>query len=108
MAQVHSPLPPAMPPTLETIDGKLTHVITVVEVTSDRVERLEDDRERLHRVERSLQRMIGRVSTAALQVSARLVVASAVPPMRSLFVMGGGAFLGGAAATFAIRLLVGH
>ena len=89
-----------MPATLEILDGKLTHLVTVAEVTAQRVERLEDEQERARRVERSLRGLTERVSAAALRMSARLALAAAIPPFRTVALMTAGAFAGGVVGTF--------
>jgi hypothetical protein len=88
-----------MPATLETVDGKLTHLVTVAEVTAQRVERLEDSYERILGVERSLRGLAERVSSAALRMSARLALAAAIPPFHNVALVTVGAFAGGLVGT---------
>ena len=101
----HSPLPPPMPATLEAVDGKLTHLITVAEVTAQRVERLEDGHERVLHVERNLRGLAERLSSAALRMSARIALAAAIPPARTVVLTTAGAFAGGLVGTLAWHIL---
>lgn len=88
-----------MPATLESVAGKLDHLITVAEVTAQRVERLEDEQERTRSIERGLRGLAERLSSAALRMSARLALAAALPPARNVVLTVVGAFAGGLAGT---------
>jgi hypothetical protein len=90
-----SALPPDPKPTLETLGGRLDHLITVVELMSARVESMDDSWEgrvsRLTERERALSSLASRLASAALSMSgARLM-----PRARWLVATSVGAFAGG-------------
>ena len=98
----HSPLPPSTPvPTLATLDGSLTHLITVTEVTGRRVGQLEDRSARVEDAERSLRLLSLRVSGAALSISAARVASAVVAPARVVLAALVGTFFGSAAVDWA-------
>jgi hypothetical protein len=101
---VHSPLPPSPAPSLELIDGKLAHLITVAEVTSARVERLESRAEQVADAERSFRSLAMRLSWSAMVLSGAKIAASAAPSARLLAATAFGAFFGGIVGTWAWML----
>jgi hypothetical protein len=104
MTSPHSPLPPPMPASLETIGARLDHAITVLELTAVRVQRLEDGRVRSEQVEASMRTIAHRLSAAALAMS----VSRAVGTLRAAAIMGAGAFLGGFTGELVWRVLAPH
>jgi hypothetical protein len=94
-----SPLPPEPAASLDLVNGKLSHLITVAEVTAQRVQRLEDEQERTRATERTLRRLVERTSGAALQLSAALALKTVLPGARTLVLTTAGAFAGGLVGT---------
>jgi hypothetical protein len=104
MTSTHSPLPPPMPATLETIGARLDHAITVLELTADRVQRLEDGRMQAEQVEASMRKIALRLSASALALSA----SRAVGTLRAASLMVAGGFLGGFTGELVWRVLGPH
>lgn len=100
----HSPLPEEPPPTLELMNAKLTHLITVTEVVRDRVDSWDRRVEEVHAAKRALQSIAQRLSRAALELAfARIVQRLPSPWMAAATVTA--AFLGGLAGTVAWQWL---
>jgi len=90
-----------MAATLETVSGKLDHLITVAEVTASRVERLEDGRDRAEKVEKGMRSLAMRLSAAGIAMSV-------VPSFRWMAVTAGGSFAGGLLGTLIWQFLHAH
>ena len=105
MVSQHSPLPPPMTPTLEAMSGKLDHLITVVEVVADRVERLEDSQDRFIRFADSMRKIAMRLSSAGVAMATARALGVIAVPTRSLVALAAGAFGGTFAATILWQLL---
>ena len=97
-----------MPATLETLHGKLDHAITVLELTADRVQQLEDGRIRAERTEASMREVALRLSAAGIAMSVARTVSAVAVPTRALALMAGGAFAGGFLGTILYQLAHAH
>ena len=102
---MHSPLPPPMSATLDTIAGKLDHAITVIELTCDRVRQLEDGRIKAERVEASMRGIAMRLSAAGVAMSVARAAAAVAVPTRALAIMAAGSFAGGFLGTVLWQLV---
>ena len=108
MVSAHSPLPPPLPATLETISGRLDHAITVIELTAQQVQKLDDARMETARVEASMRKIALKLSASAMSLSAARVVAAMALPARSIAVMAAGAFGGGFVGSILWQMLHAH
>lgn len=95
MTATHSPLPPPMPVTLDTIAAKLDHAVLVLDLMGRQVQRLDDTSVETARVEKSMRQIALRLSSAAMAMSAARVAAALAPTGLRLVVTAGGAFVGG-------------
>lgn len=97
-----------MPASLDTISVKLDYVITVAELTADRVARLEDDRIRAEKAMEGLRGLALRLSAASMALAASRAVAAVAAPARALAAMAVGAFAGGFLGTLVWQLVHAH
>lgn len=84
-----------MPISLDTVAAKLDHAITVIELTAERVRRIDDAHIETARVEKSMRSIALRLSATALALSAARVTAAVAPTGRAVLVTVAGAFAGG-------------
>jgi hypothetical protein len=94
--------------TLEGVNGKLDHLITVTEVTAARVRRLEDGHVETARVEASMRGIAMRLSATSMAIGAARVASAVALPARSLAVMAAGSFGGGFVGSILWQLLHSH
>ena len=102
---------PELPPSIESIDATLKHVAVLLQVTADRVERIENRVDQklhqLNKLEQSVQRTAQWLAREALKIQAARVIGAVAPtPMRFALLLGA-AFLGGFAGQV-LFALVGH
>jgi hypothetical protein len=97
-----------MPATMETISIKLDYVITVADLTADRVAKLEDDWIRAEKTMEGLRGLALRLSAASMALAASRAVAAIAAPTRTVLALAGGAFAGGFLGTIAWQILHAH
>jgi hypothetical protein len=95
MTTPHSPLPPTMPVSLETMSAKLDHAVLVIELMAGQVRRIDDARVETERVERSMRSIALRLTKTAMTMSAARVAAAIAPTGRAVLVTVAGSFAGG-------------
>ena len=101
---IHSEIPDP-PATLETVNAKLNHLITVVEVLAKQVERVDDQIVSVEKTEKRMMTITRNLSNATLQLSAARIAAAILPAPRAMLVMSTGAFLGGLVGSVAWQWL---
>jgi hypothetical protein len=94
-------LPPEPLPSLEILQGRLSHAIVVMELLTSRVERWDDKIEKVSQQERALTLLAQRLGSAALRLSAARIM----PTAPSFAVMLGGTFFGGMVGSFVWQLV---
>lgn len=108
MSTSHSPLPPTMPATLDTVSAKLDHVITIAELTANRVEQVDARVVQVERAGESMRKVALRLSAASIALATSRAIAAVAAPTRSLAVMAAGAFAGGFIGTILWQLTHAH
>lgn len=104
----HSPLPPLMSATMETIDAKLSHAITLVELTARDVESLRDAHVRYERNVASMRGLALRLSAAGVAMATARAVQAVAMPSKTIAAMAAGAFAGGFLGTVLWQILHAH
>ena len=84
---------------MESIAGRLDHVITVVDLMARQVQALEDDRARAAATERAMRRIAMRLSAAGISMATARAFAAIAAPSRILAATAAGAFAGGLVGT---------
>ena len=97
-----------MSATMETIDAKLSHAITLVELTARDVESLRDAHVRYERNVASMRGLALRLSAAGVAMATARAVQAVAMPSRALAALAGGAFAGGFLGTILWQLVHAH
>ena len=93
---------------METIDAKLSHVITIAELTAKDVEQLRDDHVRYERNVDAMRSLALRLSATGIAMATARAVGAIAVPTESLLALAAGAFGGGYAARILWQLLHAH
>ena len=94
--------------TMDTIDAKLSHVITVAELTARDVETLRDAHVRYERNVDAMRSLALRLSAAGIAMATSRAVQAVAMPSRALAALAGGAFAGGFLGTLLWQLVHAH